>query len=41
MRWIIGIVVALGVVVAVNGYVAWLAISGADPVDPTYLSEAR
>lgn len=41
MRWIVGIVVGLGLVVAVNGYVAWLAVSGADALDPTYTSEAR
>ncbi len=41
MRWIVGVVVGLGIVVAVNAYVAYLAVSGADAIDPTYNSEAR
>ena len=41
MRWILGVSFGLLIVVAVNAWVAWIAVSGADAVDPTYTSEAR
>ncbi len=41
MRWPVGITLGLLAVIAVNLAVAYLAIHGADPVDPTYAAEAR
>jgi len=41
MRWPIGIAIALAIVVAVNFAVAYLAMSGADTLDPSYATEAR
>ncbi len=41
MRWIVGIVVSLVIVVAVNMAMLVIAIQSADPIDPTYATEAR
>lgn len=41
MRWPIGIAIALAIVMAVNFAVAYIAVSGADVLDPTYATEAR
>jgi len=41
MRWPIGVAVVLGIVVLVNFAFAWVAVHGADPIDPTYESEHR
>ncbi len=41
MRWIVGIIVGLGIVVAVNVAMIVIAVQSADPIDPTYASEAR
>lgn len=41
MRWIVAIVAGFVIMVAVNGYFAWVAISGADPVVASYEAEAR
>ncbi len=41
MRWIVGIVIGLGIVVAVNIAFIVVAVTGADQIDPTYTSEKR
>lgn len=41
MRWPIAIAASLGVVVAVNLLLAWIATSNPDPVSPSYEAEAR
>lgn len=41
MRWIVGIIVGLSIVVAVNVAMIVIAVQSADPIDPTYASEAR
>ncbi len=41
MRWPIGIAVALLVVVVVQLAFAYVAVTRADAVDPTYLAERR
>jgi hypothetical protein len=41
MRWPLALAAGLGLVVAVNLFVAYLAVKGADPVDPSYAAEAR
>lgn len=37
MRWTVGLVCGFLVVFAVNGLLIYLAVSGADPVVPSYL----
>jgi hypothetical protein len=39
--WPTAIVVALVVVVALNAAFIWIAVSGQDPVVPSYSTEAR
>lgn len=41
MRWPVGLALGLFTVVLVNLAVAWVAVTGADPVDPSYAAEAR
>ncbi len=41
MRYIVAIAVTLGVVVLVNLVFLWVAVSGADPVVASYLTESR
>ncbi len=41
MRWMIGLALGLALVVVVNIAFAWVAVTGADALDPTYASEAR
>ena len=41
MRWKIGIAVCLGIVIAVNVGMAWIAVSGADPVMQSYIDDPR
>ncbi|MFZ5480423.1 MAG: hypothetical protein ACOZNI_26910 [Myxococcota bacterium] len=41
MAWKIGIVLFFATVFGVNAVFVWIAVDGADPVDPTYESEAR
>ena len=40
-RWPIGIALALGAVVAIQILFAVVAVSGSDPIDPSYAAEAR
>jgi hypothetical protein len=39
--WPIGIGIALALVVALNAAFIWIAVSGQDPVVPSYSTEAR
>lgn len=39
--WVVSIVVGLGIVIAFNSYYIYVAISGADTVDPSYVTEPR
>lgn len=41
MRWIVGIVSGFVVMLLVNAYFAYVAVSGADPVVRSYEVEAR
>lgn len=41
MRWPVGIALALLAVVVVQLTFVWIAVHSTDPVDPTYVSEAR
>lgn len=41
MRWIVGIVIGLAIVVAVNVAFIVVAVQGADSIDPTYDLERR
>ncbi len=41
MRWIVAIVTGFAIMIAVNFYFAYVAVTGADPVVGSYESEAR
>ena len=41
MRWPIGIAVGLGIVVLVDLAFAWVAVTGADTISPSYEAERR
>lgn len=41
MRWIIGLIVGFLIVFAANATLIYLAVSGSDPVVPSYNKEAR
>lgn len=40
-RWPIGIAIGLGIVVLVDFAFAWVAVSGADAISPSYEAERR
>ena len=41
MAWPVGLAVALAVVVLVNMVFIWVAVTGADPVAPSYVAGER
>lgn len=40
-RWPIGLFIAFTVMILVNGVFVWVALSGRDPVDQSYVAEPR
>lgn len=41
MRWVVAIVAWFTLMIGVNAWFAWVAITGADPVSPSYEAETR
>jgi hypothetical protein len=39
--WVVAIIVGLGLVISFNIFYAYTAISGADPIDPAYVTQPR
>lgn len=40
-RWTLGLILGFAVVLFANGVLVYSALSGDDPIDPTYVTEAR
>lgn len=41
MRWTIGLTVGFTLMLLANAILVWVAVDGADPIDPSYEVEAR
>jgi hypothetical protein len=41
MRWMVGLAMGFLVLLLMNGLLIYVAVSGSEPVAPSYLSEAR
>lgn len=41
MRWTIGLALGFAVMLIANAVLVWVAVDGADPIDPSYESEER